>query len=812
MTRLICSVLLFILVLSFFTIPARAQQKDAQGEALAGTTFTPAHLRDLPASDNVYSLLETSEGEVISDRFYGGGLNTGRSALDGAFLNSWRQTQYFVGDVNVTMPNGGTPFFFPTVTPWDRVDVAAAMMPITANAQGLAVSFQPARPGATWSRFVEASGAGGGLIAKSSTTVAAPAIETLRQWSHAGLFVSGPVSPRVGLMANVEWSGARQVERNDASQADGQLASVMSHLVFKRSDRDEIRLLGWIQRTQAPWMEATLLGQAIADQTTYGHFQATYERQTSIGGSERLFGAYSQASASRDHELQTLSTVGHLPTVERLLVGPVPDLIVSGNHTDRQWEAGARWNTMPRDNDHMLSAGADVTGAAVTTAPAGLMTPLETIDGIKARRWFFPGTSESHRHATFINAFIADRIGLGEGRSFELGVSYDGVTGSADGAAQGITWNNVLPRVLLRWKQGSGSHFTWVAGYRRAVDRLTLDTLAAGDPAAPAGVVSPVNEAAAPALTGIRVGPGTGGDPAFSGIDSSLKRPVSDEIAVGIDAQLSKNVRGRITAVAREVRNLFDLADIGVPASGYAQFTTLDGRPEDYGGDVLLPVYTRLPATSGADRYLLMNRAGDEGRARGAAVVLNSEANVKRLTLLFNATASITDGPAENRGFRVNENNLGALGEVSMNPNAANDARGRLFYDRAFTLKLSGIYRFPHAITLGVIARYQDGQPLSRLTILPGVTDPRQPNQGPELIRAEANGDTRFMYTGTLDVRLKKAFVLGGGRSVDVFVDAYNLPNMANEVEENVVTGPNFRFITAVQPPASVHIGARVNF
>jgi hypothetical protein len=35
---------------------------------------------------------------------------------------------------------------------------------------------------------------------------------------------------------------------------------------------------------------------------------------------------------------------------------------------------------------------------------------------------------------------------------------------------------------------------------------------------------------------------------------------------------------------------------------------------------------------------------------------------------------------------------------------------------------------------------------------------------------------------------------------------------MGNEVEERVVTGPGFRDITAVQPPVSVHIGARVHF
>src|SRR5580765_979701 len=97
------------------SIPARAQTSSVivpADAAAIGSTIPETMLRNLPASDNLFSLFETIEGEVASDRFYGGGLNTGMLALDGAFLHSWEQTQFFVGDVNVTMPNGGRPFLF----------------------------------------------------------------------------------------------------------------------------------------------------------------------------------------------------------------------------------------------------------------------------------------------------------------------------------------------------------------------------------------------------------------------------------------------------------------------------------------------------------------------------------------------------------------------------------------------------------------------------------------------------------------------------------------------------------------------------
>ncbi len=783
------------LLLGLLSVSARAQDK-AKDDAAVGSSFSPALMRDLPSSNNVFQFFETVEGEIISDRFYGGGLNTGRSARDGAFLNSWTQTSFFVGDVNVTMPNGGVPFLFPTITPWDRVDVASAFMPADANAPGLAVSLEPARPAAAWTRFVEASGSGGGLVARSSTPVAPP-IEGLQRATHGGLFVSGPVSPRVGLMADVEWADAAQSDRAGVSQAVGRAASLFTHLVFAPNAANEVRTFGWIQRTQSPFAAATAAGRPLGDQTTFTHLQSTWERHASQTRAWRLFAAYSQADGSRS---------GSLPNafaIERMLVGPVSLLVDSGDRTDRQWSAGARLTST--HGRHAVRVGVDGGRSTSRLAPGYIGRIAEADDGKSARVWDYTNNGlDSERHATTVTAFVSDRIGLGIGRSVELGVGYDGVSGMADGAATGISWQSVLPRVSLRWKQGASSHFTWIAGYRRSADRLTLDTLAVGDPSAPTAAVSKWTSQGVGPLV-MRVGPGSGGNPAFSAIDPSLTRPLTDEIVAGIEAQLTPNIRGRITGVAKEVRNLFDLVDIGAPLSSYTSFTVVDGRPEADGGDVLLPVYNRIPSTFGADRYLLTNRTS-QASATAAALVLNSEANLKHLTLMFNATTSITDGPAASRGFRADENNLGALGELSVDPNAAPSARGRLFYDRAFTLKLSAVYRFPYGVTIGAIARYQDGQPFSRVTVVPDI------NQGTEFVRAYPAGDARFMYTGTLDVRVQKLLTVGS-TSIAMFADAYNLANMANEVEERVITGgPAFRDITAVQPPLAVHVGLRVGF
>ena len=139
------------------------------------------------------------------------------------------------------------------------------------------------------------------------------------------------------------------------------------------------------------------------------------------------------------------------------------------------------------------------------------------------------------------------------------------------------------------------------------------------------------------------------------------------------------------------------------------------------------------------------------------------------------------------------------------NPNAATFARGRLFSDRAFTIKWTTVYRFPGDFRVGAIARYQDGQPFARLVIAPGL------NQGAELVRAYPNGGNRFTFTGTLDIRVQKGFTVGTTR-LDAIVDFYNLATRSNEVEEYVVTGPAFARRRPSSRRTAIHLGVRLTF
>jgi hypothetical protein len=449
----------------------------------------------------------------------------------------------------------------------------------------------------------------------------------------------------------------------------------------------------------------------------------------------------------------------------------------------------------------------DYAATAVRDDAMASETIAESIDGLPSRLWvYLPSTRESRRHAGTFAIFATDRIHVASTLRVDAALSYERVSGAADGAAAGIVWHSLLPRVAAYWSLGTRARLALISGYRRAANQLTLDLLAAGDPAGPYATIfrwdgvstQPVGPLVA------RTGPGTRGDVAFSAIDPRLTRPHADEFAIGIQSNPSPHSRFSVTGIARREASLVNVIDVGAPASSYRVFFVPDAHVDlvGTGDDRPLPVYERLPESFGQDRYLLTNPA--EQPATMGALVVSAQASTPRLFLDIGATASASVGQGGNRGFRANENDQDAIGELFTTPNAATNARGRLFSDRAYTIKWTMVYRFPWDIRLGAIARYQDGQPFSRLVVVPGLS------QGVEAIQAFANGRSRFAFTGTLDVRLQKRFSIGA-RRLDAIADVYNLLNMDKEVAEYVVTGDRFRSPSAVQPPRAVHLGFRVS-
>ncbi|MEO6222278.1 MAG: hypothetical protein ABIP90_03445, partial [Vicinamibacterales bacterium] len=458
-------------------------------------------------------------------------------------------------------------------------------------------------------------------------------------------------------------------------------------------------------------------------------------------------------------------------------------------------------------SSHEFRFGVTGQRATSTTDVLALPTVAEQVAGIAARVWMpTAGTSGSHRTRLHGAAYAADRITLGSGLSIDAGIRADLSKGSAQGATQDIVWRTISPRGSFLWNRGPLSIFGGAGIYS---DPLTLGRLGFGDPGETVSNVYRWNDTNNDRLfdageRGVLVSRKGWGQPIAS-IDPRLRAPRTVERTLGLELRYRQILTFRSAIIFRNQSQLLASVNTGVPASSYQvfyitdQYTDWDG-PDD---DQPLAIYDRLPESFGKDAFLLTNPDGDKAKYEG--VEFTWTLTTRRVLALFGVTAYRTRSWSGNLGFGPLENDLGVIGERLEQPNAQPVVQGSYFFDRSYVSKLSASYRAPGDIRLAFVARYQDGQPFSRIVVAPNLAG------GAEMIHAYRTGRTRYTFTLTLDVRLAKDFSIGGRRAAVEF-DVFNATRHRNEVEEDARTTPAFRRSTALQPPLAARLGFRIHF
>ena len=795
-----------IVLLTGLASAARAQGVEPPLEPQPlGNYFTVGALADLPSGATIFSLLDTSVPELISDRIDAGSLTAGQAARFGAHGSSWTQTMFRIGDVDISLPRSvGTPFIVPTSLGWQRVEVASGALPLDVNSPGPVVTLVPLPPVPVWTRVLEFSGAPGGLLSRTATTIP-PAIARLDGWRSASLLASGPIVPnRVGMVLTLSATNTTHFERSDSTTLSDKLATMFTNVVFTPGPEDAVRFVGWVQRARSPFEHRTAYGQpAAAERASSFHVQSTWQRTPKAGAAWSGFASFS--GRRRTTELEPVPAI----VVERLTEGPIPDLVAPIG-TDRAWSIGAKLAPSSVIARHTLQAGVSLSGGSAGGSAPFSVRIGELVSGLPSRVWDYSTTgTRSHSHQWTLAAYAGDTFSFSPRVTFDGGLRFESVTGGAAGNANGISWHDLFPSMGLRWEVTNYKRIAALVRFNRYGYRLPLGHLAYGDSSAPTANVyvwAPTGSDPAVKQLGrliARSGPGTGGDPDFSALDPGLQRPYVNELTFGVESRPSDRTILRLIGVVRHEGQLIGLVNTGAPITAYTEGRVLDEWPDHAGGQ-LLPVWNRKPSSFGADRYLLTNPAGHH--ATFASAEVTGQTRTDNWFLIAGFTAGRSEETSANRGFQVNENDHGLVGEVFTDPNAAVNARGRPFTERGYTFKMAGTYRLSNSARFGLSARYQDGQHFARLVIVPGL------NQGVEAIRAFVNGKTRFTYTLTVDARLQKDFAIPGGSRLTGVIDAYNVLNTRTEIEEFSVTGPLSRTISAVQPPRSIHLGVRLTF
>lgn len=756
-------------------------------DASQGVTISDRQLRELPDGSGVWSLLDTAAPLVITDRMDTGGLSLGTPSRAGSRGAPWARTAISLAGLDLARGEGGPDqtVLVPDLATLDAVRITAGFATAAAATPGVSIALVPRRPGPQRRSAFDVSFTAPGMVA-SNDRPAAPSIAKVDSWAGAALQSGGALRPRTGIFLAASASHLRGQERADPALIPAGVVSGFAHLVANPGERTQARIIGSVQRVTRPSSTWPIRTAALSERDVFVHVQGAFERHTRAGARIEI-----AAGVQRGDFTPTGAIVSHL-AIDRVTEGPVPRM-----RTDTTVSRpDVRVVFAPASiRAHALEFGASVAGTMTSHPAAQGPDVTELISGLPVRVWIpRANASASARRATHVAVYADDRFQVRPDLTVNLGLRVVSTRGSAEGAEGSIGWHGVLPRASVRW---ASKVLTVFGGYGRYMDELPMGLLAFGDPGEPVYDVYRADDRTLVALGGR--------GPAVASIDPSLGSPHTDEFVLGAERRFGTRVLLTGSAVIRHERSIPRSVNVGVPRAGY-QVRQLADQGEDWDGaedDRLLAVYDRLPASFGQDRFLLTNVDGDHGSYEG--IEISTRWASTRWWSEAGVSASRSEAQASHPGFRSDENDQGVMGALFENPNANTYPLGRLFFDRAYVLKWTGGYRAPHDILASFAARYQDGQPFSRLVIANGLA------QGPELVSAYFNGRTRFTFTATIDARFEKGFTINGQRAAIRF-DLYNLTNLGNEVEEDALTGPDFRRTTAVQPPLTVRVGFRVEF
>jgi hypothetical protein len=157
-------------------------------------------------------------------------------------------------------------------------------------------------------------------------------------------------------------------------------------------------------------------------------------------------------------------------------------------------------------------------------------------------------------------------------------------------------------------------------------------------------------------------------------------------------------------------------------------------------------------------------------------------------------------------GAFADRNDPGVIDEASATRNQRLHSMGRLDADRSYTLKILAGVKPVRGLSLGLAARYSDGQPFVRMVAAPNLP------QGPVALMATPRGKVRHTATMSWDLRLRYETLALKPLGVTFVCDLYNLFNARTEIAEDPRTGASFRRALEMVPGRAVWAGLTLAF
>ena len=290
----------------------------------------------LPDSGGVYGLIERSDPLVITDLMEGGGtyLNPQRLGASGA---SWTQTSFRLGDADITDPDRtGFAMLYPNLNALEAVSVATAGAHPDEYGSGTIVMLTPRMPSATWQRTIEFN-TSPPAFQSVNPLPGAPAAARLRNAAGGSFVVSGPLSERLGLLLAGNVIGSTRVERDSPIELSGSVATMSAHLVYRASDRDNVRIFIEGDRLSLPSVTRGRLVDPTAKQRDTV-LSCDVHLGAGPSGGHRVGGHADPRTGLVHASVWQVKLV--LGTMERLREGPIYEMASAGQSRRRRASLG----------------------------------------------------------------------------------------------------------------------------------------------------------------------------------------------------------------------------------------------------------------------------------------------------------------------------------------------------------------------------------------------------------------------------------------------------------------------------------------
>jgi hypothetical protein len=447
---------------------------------------------------------------------------------------------------------------------------------------------------------------------------------------------------------------------------------------------------------------------------------------------------------------------------------------------------------------------------------------LETSDGQALRAQLGNTPVESDHRLQTWSAYAQDRWVLGR-LTMNIGARLDGVKAflpaqsSPAGTFVGArsfgeidVYNfnlNVAPRIGVSYDLFGHGRTAVKAYYGRFYNQFGSEIAEAVNPNARLDVTVPWTDR----NSNLKLDPGelnlssfTGFSGVFPRMDSNATRPYSDEMNVGVDHQLARDLSASVSYHRRQHRDGLTIIDLARPSTAYTAVTRTYADPER--GPQTITVYSLDPALVTRRDRVITNGDVMESDYNGLQLGLNKRMS-NRWQMIAGLSLQKHEGFNHNGTYTNPASNGNTPNTDLNNPNfVLNKAGSAIFTDIPWGFGLSGTYQAPYGIQFSGKYSAAAGGPLMRTVTIAGLP------QGSETVWVQPRGvDRTETVNKFLDVRFLKRFVAGAAR-LEATVDVFNALNANHVAAQTEAIGSTIGRPSRILTPRIVRLGATVRF